>query len=260
MDHASALNQASPSGDNDGGDILVVDDNAANLVAIEAALGSLSSRVMRAQSGSEALRLMLDRDFALVLLDVNMPSMGGFETARVIRARKRSSHTPIIFITAYGRDDREVRAAYELGAVDFLFKPIVPEVLIAKAAVFVELQRRAAEVARQAEQIREHERREHERALEEERHRWQEQALRREMDQMAETDRKKDQFLAVLAHELRTPLSPIVTGLELLGEKLAELGTSDGSFLRIRDTMARQAKHLTRLVDDLLDISRISSG
>src|ERR1700710_1098268 len=108
-------------------DILVVDDNPKNLVAIQTALGDLGARVQRAQSGSEALRLLLERDYALILLDVKMPTMDGFETARLIRARRRSAHTPIIFITASDRDDAEILAAYELGAVDFLFKPIVPE-------------------------------------------------------------------------------------------------------------------------------------
>ncbi len=242
-------------------DILVVDDNPANVVAIEAALGELGARVARAHSGGEALRVLLERDFALILLDVKMPTMDGFETARMIRARKRSSHTPIIFITAHGRDDREVNAAYALGAVDFLFKPIVAEVLRAKATVFVELQSRTAEVARQAELIREHERREHERSLEEERSRWEAEALLRQMEQLAEADRRKDQFLALLGHELRNPLAPIMAGLELLRQKFAKPGACiDDGLIRTRDIIERQSHHLARLVDDLLDISRISSG
>jgi signal transduction histidine kinase len=242
------------------GDILVVDDNAANLLAIEAALGEASARVVRAQSGNEALRLLLQRDFALILLDVKMPSMGGLETARIIRSRRRSSHTPIMFVTAHGRDDADVRAAYQLGAVDFLFKPVIPEVLRAKVAVFVELQRRTAEVASQAELIREHERREHERALGEERAWWEAETLRRQMADLEEADRRKDHFLAVLGHELRNPLAPIVTGLEVLRRKFEAHPGLDEVSLRTRDSMERQALHLTRLVDDLLDISRINSG
>jgi signal transduction histidine kinase len=242
-------------------DILVVDDNPANLVSIEAALEELDAKVVRAQSGSEALRVLLEHDFALILLDVKMPSMDGLETARMIRARKRSSHTPIIFVTAHGRDDAEVLAAYELGAVDFLFKPIVPEVLRAKVSVFVELQLRSAEVARQAEQIREHERREHERSLAEERSRWESEAMHRQMEQLADSDRRKDQFLALLSHELRNPLAPIMAGLELLRDKFAQPGAGvDAGVRRTRDVIERQSQHLARLVDDLLDISRISSG
>jgi signal transduction histidine kinase len=242
------------------GDILVVDDNLANLVAIEAALGSLGGEVVRAGSGREALRVLLERDFALVLLDVKMPSMDGFETARMIRARKRSQHTPIIFVTAHGRDDHDMLAAYALGAVDFLSKPLEPDVLRAKAGVFVELQRRAAELARQAELIRRHERREHERTLFEERARWEAEALRRQMEQLAETDRRKDHFLAVLSHELRNPLAPLVTGLELLRTQLADYPELDARVSRTRLIMERQVQQLSRLVDDLLDISRISSG
>ena len=98
------------------GDILVVDDNKANLIAMEAVLASLGSPVVRAQSGEEALRILLERDFALILLDVQMPLLDGFETARLIRERRRSSHTPIIFVTAHGRDENDVLAAYKLGA------------------------------------------------------------------------------------------------------------------------------------------------
>jgi two-component system, sensor histidine kinase len=246
-----------PTGD---GDILAVDDNPANLLAIEAALGSFEGRVVRANSGREALRLLLERECAVVLLDVKMPTMDGFETARMIRARKRSRHTPIIFITAHDRDDSEVLAAYELGAVDFLAKPIVPDVLRAKVAVFVELQRRTAEVARQAELIRSHERREHERALAQERSNWEAEALRRQMDQLAEADRRKDQFLAMLSHELRNPMAPLVTGLELLRDLFAGSDHVDPRVLRTHQIMTRQVQHLTRLVDDLLDMSRISSG
>ena len=242
------------------GDLLVVDDNAANLVAIQAALGDFEGSVVRAQSGTEALGLLLDRDFALILLDVKMPSMDGFETARMIRNRKRSRHTPIIFITAHGRDDQDVLAAYKLGAVDFLFKPLVAEVLRAKVSVFVELQRRSTEISQQASLLRDAERREHERALEEERRRWEADSLRRQMEELEAADRRKDEFLAFLGHELRNPLTPIVAGLEIVRQKLATLPDADATLVANTRTMQRQARHLTRLVDDLLDISRINSG
>jgi signal transduction histidine kinase len=228
----------------------VVDDDASNLVAIEAALGELADQVVRAQSGAEALRLLLDRDFALILLDVNMPSMDGFETARAIRSRKRSRHTPIIFVTAHDRSEREVLAAYGLGAVDFLFKPVFPEVLRAKATVFVDLHLRNLEVARQAELLREHERRS-----------WEEEALRRKMEELAEADRRKDEFLATLGHELRNPLVPIASGLEIvrMAQSRGE-GAPDPGLVRVRESMERQVRHLVRLVDDLLDIARVNSG
>lgn len=122
--------------------ILLVDDNQDNLVSLEAALDSLNEDLVLASSGTEALRYLLESDFAAILLDVKMPDMDGFETAELIRSRKRSQHTPILFLTAY-RDEEHLFRGYDLGAVDFLFKPIVPEILRSKVAVFVELSRSA---------------------------------------------------------------------------------------------------------------------
>ena len=120
-------------------DILLVDDQPANLLALEAVLDDVGDDLVRAASGEEALRLLAGRDFAVVLLDVQMPGLDGFETAKLIRGADRSRHTPIIFLTAAERDEFPVAEAYPLGAVDYLVKPLVPDVLRAKVAVFVEL-------------------------------------------------------------------------------------------------------------------------
>jgi PAS domain S-box-containing protein len=130
--------------------ILLVDDNPDNLVSLEAALESLNEEMVSARSGTEALRYLLEHDFAAILLDVKMPDMDGFETAELIRSRKRSQHTPILFLTAY-RNEEHLFRGYDLGAVDFLFKPIVPEILRSKVAVFVELSRSAQRQRKQAE-------------------------------------------------------------------------------------------------------------
>jgi len=130
--------------------ILLVDDNPDNLVSIEAALETLDEELILAQSGTEALRHLLESDFGAILLDVKMPEMDGFETAELVRARKRSEHTPILFLTAY-RNEEHLFRGYDLGAVDFLFKPIVPEILRSKVAVFVELSRSAQRQKQQAE-------------------------------------------------------------------------------------------------------------
>jgi PAS domain S-box-containing protein len=130
--------------------ILLVDDNPDNLVSLEAALDSLNEDLVSARSGTEALRYLLENDFAAILLDVKMPDMDGFETAELIRSRKRSQHTPILFLTAY-RNEEHLFRGYDLGAVDFLFKPIVPEILRSKVAVFVELSRSAQRQRKQAE-------------------------------------------------------------------------------------------------------------
>jgi PAS domain S-box-containing protein len=130
--------------------ILLVDDNPDNLMSIEAALDTLNEDLVLARSGTDALRYLLENDFAAILLDVKMPDMDGFETAELIRSRKRSQHTPILFLTAY-RNEEHLFRGYDLGAVDFLFKPIVPEILRSKVAVFVELSRSAQRQRRQAE-------------------------------------------------------------------------------------------------------------
>lgn len=129
--------------------ILLVDDTGSNLLALEAALSPLREELVLAHSGKEALRCLLQHEFAAILLDVRMPEMDGFETARVIRTRAQSRSTPILFLTAY-RSDEQWLQAYELGAVDFLYKPITPEVLRSKVRVFVELARKADELKKYA--------------------------------------------------------------------------------------------------------------
>lgn len=133
--------------------ILVVDDRPEKLLALEAVLEDLGQRVVRAYSGREALRHVLAEEFAVILLDVNMPDMDGFETARLIRQRKSSEHIPIIFITAFG-DEMHVAQGYSLGAVDYILAPVVPDVLRSKVSVFVDLFRKTEQVRRQAESLR----------------------------------------------------------------------------------------------------------
>jgi len=133
--------------------LLLVDDSPENLVALEATLDAPGQQLVKATSGIEALRYLLEDDFAAILLDVRMPDMDGFETATLIRSRKRSRNTPILFLTGYKNEEHLFRG-YDLGAVDFLFKPIVPEVLQSKVAVFVELSRNSILLRRQAEELR----------------------------------------------------------------------------------------------------------
>ncbi len=230
--------------------ILVVDDVEANLYAMEVALAPLKRTVVTAASGREALAHLLARDFALVLLDVQMPEMDGLETAALIRARERTKHLPIIFVTAHHHSHQTEREAYRLGAVDFLYKPLDPEVLVAKASVFVTLQDQAEELA--AERLR--------CDFEEARREYETKALRRRVDfeqaqlaTLAEMDRRKDDFLAILAHELRNPLAPIRTAIELWRERPEMAG-------KVVDVIDRQSKQLTRLVEDLLDVSRIKAN
>lgn len=134
--------------------ILMVDDRPQNLLALEAVLGDMGQNLIRANSGREALKHLLDQEFALILLDVQMPGLDGYETATLAREREQSRHTPIIFLTAINQSDAQVFKGYSSGAVDYMFKPFVPEVLRAKVSVFVDLYRSTQEVRRQAELLR----------------------------------------------------------------------------------------------------------
>ncbi|MBX3156148.1 MAG: response regulator [Deltaproteobacteria bacterium] len=238
-----------------GRDILVVDDNHTNLVAIEAALQPLGRKMVLARSGIDALAQLLEQDFALIILDVAMPNMDGFETARLVRSRARNRATPIIFITGLSWQDDAVLRGYELGAFDFLMKPIRPEVLRAKASVFVQLQERTLELQGKADELRKAQAQAHERELATQRERWEAEALERQMHQLAESDRRKDEFLAILSHELRNPLQPLQTAVEVL-EHEPDAPVPG----RIRAIIQRQVHHITRLVDDLLDIARLNAG
>ncbi len=238
-----------------GRDILVVDDNDTNLIAIEAALSPLGRKMVLARSGVEALARLLEQDFALIILDVAMPGMDGFETARLVRSRARNRATPIIFITGLSWQDEEILKGYELGAFDFLMKPIRPEVLRAKAGVFIELQARTLELQEKAEELRQAQTRNHERELQMQRKRFEAEVLESQMAQMAETDRRKDEFLAILAHELRNPLQPLQTAVELMEHNPTEPVPE-----RVRGIIQRQVTHIGRLVDDLLDVARFQTG
>jgi PAS domain S-box-containing protein len=148
---------AGPSGDQVV-DILLVDDRAENLLALEAILEPLGQRLVRAQSGEDALRCLLDDEFAVILLDVQMPRMNGFETARMIKSRERTKFIPIIFLTAISKEDEYVFHGYSVGAVDYIFKPFQPEILRSKVQVFVELYRQRRRIAQQEQRLRDIER------------------------------------------------------------------------------------------------------
>jgi signal transduction histidine kinase/CheY-like chemotaxis protein len=188
--------------------ILLVDDEAESLVAIDAVLEPLSLSIVRARSGREALRKLLQEDFALILLDVVMPDIDGFETARLIRARNRTRDTPIIFLTALTPGEIPIGQAYSLGAVDYILKPIEPEILRSKVAVFAELARKRALVERQAAALREADQREHERQLADERTRAREALLRREV----EVSQREHQWLEHVLNALPSPLIMLEPG------------------------------------------------
>jgi signal transduction histidine kinase len=260
--------------------ILLVDDQPGRLLSYEAILGELGENLVRARSGTEALARLMEMEFAVILLDVNMPDMDGFETATLIHQHPRHEKTPIIFVTAVHLTDLDRIRGYDLGAVDYVFVPVVPQILRSKVAVLCELFRQRRELQRlnrtlasantelasanaalQAEKALEL------RALNDALERTNrdlaqtnsnlqaEIAERRRVEEkLRDTDRRKDEFLATLAHELRNPLAPIRNALRLLrtGDPRAA-----GDAMQI---MQRQLRQMVRLIDDLLDVSRITRG
>ncbi len=255
--------------------ILLVDDRPENLLALEAVLEPLGQQLVRASSGEEALRALLGRDFALILLDVQMPGMNGFETAQLIKARERSRAIPIIFLTAINKEEAYVVRGYEAGAVDYLSKPFNPDVLRSKVAVFVELHHRREQLRRQEQALRAAERREVElsfraRMLEQEAEsaaRLEE--LNRELaatnavlaERQRELERAMDtrsRFYASMSHELRTPINAILGYNTLLLDGI--YGPLEPPQRKGIERTHRAARHLLELVNDVLDLSKIEAG
>jgi signal transduction histidine kinase len=230
--------------------ILLVDDQPARLLSYEAILLGLGVQCVRALSGAQALEKLLEQEFAAILLDVHMPEMDGFEVARLVREHPRMERTPIIFVTAVNVSELDRLKGYELGAIDYIAVPVVPEILRSKVAVLVELHQRrgqlkalnaALSTARTKLDA------EHQKVLAE--RDAQLQATLRE------SDRRKDEFLAMLAHELRNPVAPIATAAELLSRLVSHENQQT-----LVGIIQRQAVHLGRLLDDLLDVARITQG
>jgi two-component system sensor histidine kinase/response regulator len=199
--------------------ILLVDDRPENLVALEAALEPLQQDLVAAQSGEEALRCLLNDDFAVILLDVQMPGMDGFETAAQIKERDRSRHIPIIFLTALSRELHQQLHGYEVGAVDYIAKPFDPWVLRTKVAAFVELDQKTRDLEVQAEQL-------------------------------ARSNQELEQFAELVSHDLRNPLVSVVGYLQMM---------NDGSAGPLTDTSTdfvqralHAAESMGTLIDDLL--------
>src|SRR5438045_7253953 len=137
--------------------VLLVDDRPENLLALEGILEPLGQNLVHAHSGEDALRQLLRHDVAVILLDVQMPELDGFETAQLIKQRQRTRHVPIIFVTAISKDEEQVFRGYSAGAVDYVFKPFNPQVLRSKVAVFIELYEKSEQLRRQAEQLKDQE-------------------------------------------------------------------------------------------------------
>lgn len=249
--------------DGDEINILIVDDEPKNLTVLESILDESDYRLLRATSADEALLMLVSEEFALLILDVRMPGMTGFELAQMIKQRKKTSRIPIIFLTAYYHEDQHILTGYESGAVDYLHKPVNPTVLRSKVATFAELHRKSRELERvnqallleiaQRSKIEERLRDLNEKLETHVAERT--QALVNAEAVLRDADRRKDEFLATLAHELRNPLAPLTTGLEIIKHNVDEPSKQAAQIM-----MERQLQHLVRLVDDLLDVARINHG
>lgn len=237
--------------------VLIVDDEPKNLTVLESILDDPSYRIVRAESADQALLALVDYEFALLILDIRMPGMNGFELAQVIKERKKTAHVPIIFLTAYYNEDQHVIEGYGSGAVDYLQKPVNPSILRSKVAVFAELYRRGREVriANLALQAEVAERR---RAASEllDLNDTLEQRVVERTEALKDADRRKDEFLAILAHELRNPLAPLRYAVQVLHMQ----GPPTPEFLWAKEVIDRQMHAMTRLIDELMDVSRISRG
>jgi signal transduction histidine kinase len=201
---------------------LIVDDVQENLIALEALLQREGIEILKAQSGPEALEVLLENsDLALALLDVQMPEMNGFELAELIRGSERTRHIPLIFMTAGSREQDWQFKGYESGAVDFLYKPIDPHMLITKVRVFFELHRRK-------------------------------QALTHELKERTEALRVNEMFMAALSHDLRTPLMSITAAATVIKRQ-----PDPDKLQTMANRMLQSTARMGRMIEDLLDVTRI---
>lgn len=233
--------------------LLIVDDLPENLLALEALIKREDRTVYKAQSADEALSLLLQHEFAMAILDVQMPGMNGFELAELMRSTEKTKNIPIVFVSAAGRELNYAFKGYESGAVDFLHKPLDIHAVKSKVNVFVELFRQSKAMKQQVEQL-EQSRREQEALLN------QLQSTQLELQQAV---RMRDDFMSIVAHEVRTPLNGLILETQLRKMHLARDNAAAFTLDKMHamvDRDERQIKSLIRLIEDMLDVSRIRTG
>jgi signal transduction histidine kinase len=248
--------------------ILLVDDRPENLLALEAILEPLGQELTRAISGPEALRKVLETEFAAILLDVQMPGMNGFEVAEIIKSRERSRTIPIIFLSAISKEDAYVFKGYSMGAVDYVFKPFNPDVLRSKVAVFVDLYMKQREIQRQGDLLRDSQKREleleHRTSLLEAEARsaaklsQMNDELHRRQIALEQAMGARNRFYASMSHELRTPINAVIGYSTLMLDNI--YGPLNAKQKEGLQRTLKAARHLLELVNDVLDLSKIEAG
>jgi len=237
----------------DEANLLIVDDLPENLLALDAILKAPGIHVHQAESAEQALELLLQHEFALAILDVQMPGMDGFQLAELMRGTERTKQIPIVFVSAAGRELNYAFKGYESGAVDFMHKPLDTHAVRSKVSVFVDLYRNRKRMARQLEAL-ESSRREQEVLLDE---------LRSTKAELEDAVRIRDDFMSIVSHELKTPLNTLILEVQLRKLQLGRSNFAAFSEDRLRqmvDKDERQVQSLIRLIDDMLDVSRIRTG
>jgi len=248
--------------------ILLVDDRPENLLALEAILEPLGQVLVRANTGPEALKQVLVNDFAVMLLDVQMPGMNGFEVAEIIKSRERSRTIPIIFLSAISKEDAYVFKGYSMGAVDYVFKPFNPDVLRSKVAVFVDLFLKQGELQRQGDLLRDSQKREleleHRTSLLEAEARsaaklsQMNDELHRRQVALEQAMGARNRFYASMSHELRTPINAVIGYSTIMLDNI--YGPLNAKQKEGLQRTLKAARHLLELVNDVLDLSKIEAG
>ncbi|MHC8344096.1 hybrid sensor histidine kinase/response regulator [Pseudomonas sp. RT6P73] len=233
--------------------LLIVDDLPENLLALEALIKREDRIVYKALSADEALSLLLQHEFAMAILDVQMPGMNGFELAELMRGTEKTKNIPIVFVSAAGRELNYAFKGYESGAVDFLHKPLDIHAVKSKVNVFVDLYRQSKAMKQQVEEL-EQARREQEALLKQ---------LQTTQNELEQAVRMRDDFMSIVAHEVRTPLNGLILETQLRKMHLARDNASAFTLDKMHamvDRDERQIKSLIRLIEDMLDVSRIRTG
>lgn len=233
--------------------LLIVDDLPENLLALDALIRREDRIVYKALSADEALSLLLQHEFAMAILDVQMPGMNGFELAELMRGTEKTKNIPIVFVSAAGRELNYAFKGYESGAVDFLHKPLDVHAVKSKVNVFVDLYRQSKAMKHQVEAL-EQSRREQEALLKQ---------LQNTQNELEQAVRMRDDFMSIVAHEVRTPLNGLILETQLRKMHLARNNAAAFTLDKMHamvDRDERQIKSLIRLIEDMLDVSRIRTG